>query len=76
MLISNCLIKGFLECGGTLSSRSGSIHSPNYPKNFEAGDMCEWLIHVPDNYLVNFTVTDVDFKNDENCTNFDYIKVI
>ncbi|KAF5295928.1 hypothetical protein FQR65_LT10359 [Abscondita terminalis] len=60
------------KCGGKLSTFSGSFNSPNYPKNYDNSEFCEWLIEVEDNHVIELTFHDLDLS--ENC-NTDFIKI-
>lgn len=55
-------------------NKLGSIHSPNYPKNYDSGDTCEWLIEMEENYMVQLTIKEVDFRKTRNCS-LNYVKV-
>lgn len=61
-------------CGGYQKSPVGSIHSPNYPQQYDHDADCGWLIEVPDNHVVKLTFTDFDVEPFTNCT-FDYVAV-
>lgn len=56
-----------------MSAPTGTIHSPNYPKNYERNATCEWWISVEENYAVVLTFEDVDMYRG-NCSD-NYIKV-
>ncbi|KAK4871991.1 hypothetical protein RN001_016115 [Aquatica leii] len=60
------------KCGGKMSTFSGSLHSPNYPQNYDKSDLCEWFIEVEDTHLIELTFFDLDLA--ENCDT-DFIKV-
>ena len=61
-------------CGGRFKSPSGSIHSPNYPQNYDHDSDCGWLLEVPMNHVVELTFNDFDVEPFTNCT-FDYVAV-
>ena len=61
-------------CGGRYRSPVGSIHSPNYPQNYDRDADCGWLIEVPVNHVVVLTFIDFDVEPITNCT-FDYVGI-
>ncbi|KAJ4432257.1 hypothetical protein ANN_20874 [Periplaneta americana] len=48
------------RCGGKFTMPFGSIHSPNYPKNYDNNLDCRWLIEVDPNYVIFFKFEDFD----------------
>jgi len=53
----------------------GSIHSPNYPNNYDTNLDCLWLIEVNKNYVIWFAFIDFDMNNyRSNCVN-NFVKV-
>jgi hypothetical protein len=48
------------ECGGKFTIPVGSIHSPNYPDNYDKNLDCRWLIDIDKNYVIWFAFADVD----------------
>ncbi|KAL4640967.1 hypothetical protein GN956_G11303 [Arapaima gigas] len=46
---SNCCpdYNCYSNCGGVLTSTSGSFSSPNYPRNYYNSEYCVWQIRVP-----------------------------
>ncbi|XP_060536860.1 cubilin [Cylas formicarius] len=64
------------SCGGTLTAPSGSIFSPNYPKNYRKNDTCGWLIDIDENHVIELEFEDVDLvKNRLVTCQTNYIKV-
>lgn len=63
------------RCGGTLSAPMGSLSSPNYPKNADKNETCEWLIQVHENHVVSLEFKDVDLLQSPNKCKTNYIKV-
>lgn len=61
-----------VECGGTLKANAGQFTSPNYPKNYDAGVTCEWLIEIETNHVIELTFNDMDLVHAGNKT---YVKV-
>lgn len=51
---------------------AGSFHSPNYPKNYDQHDICEWLIDIEENHIISLDFEDVDIAG--NCKQ-DFINV-
>lgn len=60
------------ECGGMLRALSGNFHSPNYPKNYDENENCEWLIDIEENHIISLNFEDVDLSG--NCKK-DFINV-
>ncbi|XP_054274028.1 cubilin-like isoform X2 [Macrosteles quadrilineatus] len=63
------------KCGGKFTAPFGTIHSHNYPKNYDNHDDCEWLIQVQPNHLINLTFTDFDLEVSREDTTTDFVKV-
>jgi len=61
-------------CGGRFKGTYGTIHSPNYPQNYDHDSDCGWLLEVPVNHIVELTFSDFDVEPFTNCT-FDYVAV-
>lgn len=62
------------ECGGKYTASSGTIHSPNYPNNYDKNDICGWLIDIDENYVIELDFEDVDLVKpcvSNNITIFD-----
>lgn len=54
-------------CGGILNKPEGSFTSPNYPKPYPHGVLCQWVIEVEYGHLVEITFVDYDFESTEGC---------
>ncbi|XP_041982769.1 cubilin-like [Aricia agestis] len=58
-------------CGGIIRSPSGSIHSKNYPNNYENQLDCVWYISVAPNHKIEINFKDLDLyyveDEDEQC---------
>ncbi|XP_076628821.1 cubilin [Colletes latitarsis] len=63
-----------IVCGGLFTADTGIIHSTNYPQNYPNNQLCEWLIRVDENYVVNVTFLEFDLEKTANCTD-DYVKI-
>lgn len=55
-----------MNCGGRVTNK-GSISSSNYPKNYEAGQDCEWLLEVPADHTMTIRIVDMDLYESQNC---------
>lgn len=62
-------------CGGTLTSYSGSITSPNYPQEYGRNADCFWKITVSQGSVIQLVITDIDLEGHRTC-NLDYIAVM
>ncbi|GFG35967.1 hypothetical protein Cfor_02931, partial [Coptotermes formosanus] len=62
------------KCGGKFTASKGSIHSPNYPNNYDANLDCLWLIEVDKNFVIWFVFTDFDLNYSQDCEN-NFVKV-
>lgn len=54
-------------------SKTGTIASPNYPKNYNKNDTCEWLIEVDENHTIELEFVDIDLYS-PSCDS-SYVKV-
>lgn len=52
----------------------GFIYSPNYPKNYNKNETCEWFIDVDEGHSVELKFEDVDLFQSTNCLQ-NYVKV-
>ncbi|KAG5881771.1 hypothetical protein JTB14_021141 [Gonioctena quinquepunctata] len=74
--------KGFLAnyttvpttCGGRFTATSGKIFSPNYPKNYNGNETCEYFISVDEGHSIELKFEDVDLFSSINCST-NYVKV-
>ncbi|KAK9890452.1 hypothetical protein WA026_010538 [Henosepilachna vigintioctopunctata] len=62
------------KCGGKMTAISGTITTPNYPRNFDSGDICEWLIITDENHVIDFEFVDMDLISATNCV-LNYVKI-
>ena len=61
-----------LGCGGTLTSYTGSITSPNYPQEYGRNADCYWKISVSQGSFIQLVITDIDLEGHRRCA-LDYI---
>ena len=54
-------------CGGLITKRDSTIHSPNYPNNYPNGVKCIWAINLGHAFQIEF-----DSFNTE--TSYDYLE--
>nr|XP_039268068.1 cubilin-like [Styela clava] len=59
-------------CGGSLTSTSGTITSPNYPNTYPANTDCEWVIDVGKGSTVVIEFEVFEIEEEEVCE-FDYV---
>ena len=71
IIITIIIITG---CGGKFTASVGSIHSPNYPNNYDKNLDCRWLIEVDKNFVIWFVFTDFDMNFFTDCEN-NFVKV-
>ena len=66
------------DCGGRLTTASGSFQTPGWPQNYpQEKFQCEWIIELPNTgATIEFTVDDSAFgiSGRHPCTNNDYIQ--
>lgn len=53
-------------CGGIIQSRSGVIHSNNYPNNYDDNSDCTWTIVVPRNHRIELNFMEFDLYSTSN----------
>jgi len=68
------IIKFFIECGGKFTAPQGTIHTKNYPQNYDADSLCMWYIEIAETHLINLTFVDFSTRNFSS-TNSDYVLV-
>ncbi|XP_023785057.1 deleted in malignant brain tumors 1 protein-like [Cyanistes caeruleus] len=61
------------SCGGLLSSSSGTLQSPFYPRNYPNNANCVWEIHVKSNFRVTLVFTDIQMEGGR-CLS-DYVEI-
>ncbi|CAG5044806.1 unnamed protein product [Parnassius apollo] len=61
-------------CGGTLTSISGSISSPNYPDNYNENAECFYRIVTSSGSRIRISFTELDLERTPNCRD-DYIEI-
>lgn len=53
----------FLECGGKFTAPQGTIHTANYPQNYDSNSSCMWYIEIEETHLINLTFVDFSTRN-------------
>ncbi|XP_063636066.1 cubilin-like [Cydia splendana] len=61
-------------CGGTLTSASGSISSPNYPQTYNDNAECFYKVITSSGSRIQIWFTDLDLERTRNCRD-DYIEI-
>ncbi|KAL3836256.1 hypothetical protein ACJMK2_021695 [Sinanodonta woodiana] len=62
------------QCGGTYTSETGVLISPNYPNHYNNDATCVWVITVGTRDLLTLTFTNMDLEGHGICT-YDYVEV-
>ena len=62
------------ECGGELTTPTGTLTSPNYPGQYAHSRRCLWYITVQTGRRVTLTFTDFALEPHERCA-YDYVRV-
>lgn len=55
-----------------MSTKSGVIQSPNYPKPYPRNSECEWLLEVTPHHTIQFTINDIFIESGMQC-GWDYV---
>ncbi|XP_064287588.1 deleted in malignant brain tumors 1 protein-like [Passer domesticus] len=63
----------YYSCGGLLSSSSGTLQSPFYPRNYPNNANCVWEIQVKSNFRVTLVFTDIQMEGGR-CLS-DYVEI-
>jgi cubilin len=63
-----------LGCGGTMTTVTGDIISPNYPEPYSANADCYCKITVAAGNLIQVIIVDLDLELHEKCR-YDYIEI-
>ncbi|XP_033761795.1 cubilin-like [Pecten maximus] len=61
-------------CGGTLTTSTGIITSPNFPSNYPHNRQCIWTIIAPNNIQILLNITDFQMESHANCV-FDFLEI-
>ncbi|XP_039746472.1 cubilin [Pararge aegeria] len=61
-------------CGGTLTSVSGSISSPNYPQNYNENAECFYRIVTSSGSKIRISFTELDLEKTTDCRD-DYVEI-
>nr|XP_058154184.1 deleted in malignant brain tumors 1 protein-like isoform X13 [Dasypus novemcinctus] len=65
---------GSTDCGGVISSLSGSFSSPWYPTNYPTDMECVWVIHVAEKFHIELTIPTLRLEDISGCP-YDFIEV-
>lgn len=57
----------FLDCGGLFTAPQGTIHTNNYPQNYDSNSSCMWFIQIAETHLIKLTF--LDFNTGNKLTN-------
>ena len=63
------------ECGGVLTSGSGSLRSPQHPSVYPHGVNCTWFIQAPPGFIVQLTFNSFQLERGYRCR-ADYVEII
>ncbi|XP_062137785.1 cubilin homolog [Drosophila sulfurigaster albostrigata] len=55
------------KCGGRLTSKTGVISSPGYPRPYPRNSNCEWTLEVTPHHRISFTIEAMDLESGMNC---------
>ena len=61
-------------CGTTFTSRSGTIHSPNYPSNYANDVDCTSTVRGSPGEVIRVTFTDFNLESSSTCR-YDYVEL-
>ncbi|KAJ8725267.1 hypothetical protein PYW07_016225 [Mythimna separata] len=61
-------------CGGTLTSPSGSVVSPNYPNDYNENAECFYKIVTSEGSRIRISFTELDLERTPNCRD-DYVEI-
>ncbi|XP_070174131.1 cubilin-like [Littorina saxatilis] len=62
------------ECGGELTTSTGTITSPNYPGQYAHSRECVWTITVQSGRRVKLTFNDIDLEDSATCS-WDFVEL-
>ncbi|XP_050497170.1 cubilin-like [Diabrotica virgifera virgifera] len=62
------------KCGGRFTASEGYLYSPNYPKNYNKNETCEYFIDIDEGHVIEFVFEDVDLFKSDNCSK-NYVKI-
>ena len=66
------------ECGGVLKGPTGTITSPNYPRNYPDNARCSWRITVGEGNIIELVFLDFEIEAAspiKGCGNQDFVTV-
>ncbi|EDV28197.1 uncharacterized protein TRIADDRAFT_53561 [Trichoplax adhaerens] len=61
-------------CGGSLSTPTGVITSPNYPNFYSVSTDCVWTVARPPGNKLEILFTDMDLEQNANCS-YDFVEI-
>lgn len=64
-----------LGCGGTLTSSTGSIASPNYPESYDENSECFYKIMTNPGSRIRISFSELDLERTARCRGGDYIEI-
>ncbi|KAK2147338.1 hypothetical protein LSH36_558g01028 [Paralvinella palmiformis] len=64
------------ECGGDLTTPSGTFSSPNYPGLYAHRRRCSWTIRVASGRRITLAFNDFDLEEQEKCYRYDAVWII
>ncbi|XP_056905280.1 membrane frizzled-related protein isoform X2 [Takifugu flavidus] len=70
---TNCSHK-HKDCGGQQSGPSGSLSSPNHPRNYPHQQLCIWQLSVEEGHVITLSFRNFSLETQDVCE-FDYVEV-
>ena len=64
----------YIGCGGTLTTPSGTISSPQHPVNYPHGANCTWFGNVAAGHVIRLSFGAFELERHSNCT-ADYVEI-
>jgi len=65
------------QCGGSLTSATGTLQTPNWPQQYPANTDCEWTIELPDaGKVARFTFASTFGIAGSSPCNGDYVEIV
>ena len=61
-------------CGGTITTPTGSLSSPNYPSHYSNALECNYLIFVAKGSIINLNFIEIDIEPQDICQ-YDYVEL-
>ncbi|OCT83750.1 hypothetical protein XELAEV_18021889mg [Xenopus laevis] len=63
-----------VECGGTFTTPSRNITSPNHPKDYPPSKTCQYIITAPLSYKISLRLISMDIERSRQCRR-DYLDI-